>query len=151
MSLIFWYEIRIYQLFIDYELIFPKLKVSLTREMQPSMLLRLLRKLCTDVSVLTEYTTVALRLLTLHYDRCAKYYGSGGQGSYGSASEEEKRLTMLLFSNIFDSLAKMEYDPDLFTQSLPCLTAIACALPPDYSLTPSQLDENLTKSCIRKN
>jgi ryanodine receptor 2 len=46
--------------------------------------------------------------LTLHYERCGKYYGAvGGQGSYGSASDEEKRLTMMLFSNIFDSLSKM--------------------------------------------
>ncbi|XP_035212318.1 ryanodine receptor-like isoform X2 [Stegodyphus dumicola] len=116
--------------------------VALTHEMQPSMLLRLLRKLTVDVSVLTEYTTVALRLLTLHFERCGKYYGSpGGQGAYGAASEEEKRLTMILFTNIFDSLAKMEYDPELFNKSLPCLTAIACALPPDYSLTQSGEDD----------
>ncbi|GFR18427.1 ryanodine receptor [Trichonephila clavata] len=116
--------------------------VALTHEMQPSMLVRLLRKLTVDVSVLTEYTTVALRLLTLHFERCGKYYGApGGQGSYGAASEEEKRLTMILFTNIFDSLAKMEYDPELFNKSLPCLTAIACALPPDYSLTSSGDDE----------
>jgi hypothetical protein len=44
----------------------------------------------------------------LHYDRCAKYYGStSGQGMYGASSDEEKRLTMMLFSNIFDSLSKM--------------------------------------------
>ncbi|ODN01392.1 Ryanodine receptor 44F [Orchesella cincta] len=87
--------------------------VALTRELQPNMLLKLLRKLTVDVSKLSEYTTVALRLLTLHYERCSKYYGAGGQGAYGSASEEEKRLTMMLFSNIFESLAKMDYDPDL--------------------------------------
>lgn len=118
--------------------------VSLTKEMPPSMLLRLLRKLCIDVSTISESTTVALRLLTLHYERCARYYGTGGQGAYGTASEEERRLTMMLFSNIFDSLAKMEYDPDLFGQALPCLTAIASALPPDYSMTshPSE-DMNL--------
>ncbi|KAL3202675.1 hypothetical protein MRX96_012071 [Rhipicephalus microplus] len=110
--------------------------VALTREMQPSMLLRLLRKLTVDVSVITEYTAVALRLLTLHYERCKSYYSaSGGQGAYGTASEEERRLTMLLFTNIFDSLSKMEYDPELFSKALPCLTAIACALPPDYSLS----------------
>ncbi|PSN30490.1 Ryanodine receptor [Blattella germanica] len=80
--------------------------VALTSQMQPSMLLKLLRKLTVDVSKLTEYTTVALRLLMLHYDRCAKYYG-GGQGMYGACSDEEKRLTMMLFSNIFDSLSKM--------------------------------------------
>ncbi|KAK6622641.1 hypothetical protein RUM43_008483 [Polyplax serrata] len=84
--------------------------VALTSQMQPSMLLKLLRKLTVDVSNLSEYTTVALRLLTLHYDRCAKYYGtsSGQQSLYGASSDEEKRLTMVLFSNIFDSLSKME-------------------------------------------
>ncbi|XP_072162212.1 ryanodine receptor isoform X2 [Bemisia tabaci] len=116
--------------------------VALTSQMQPSMLLKLLRKLTVDVSTLSEYTTVALRLLTLHYDRCAKYYGSsGGQGLYGASSEEEKRLTMMLFSNIFDSLSKMDYDPELFGKALPCLIAIGCALPPDYSLSKNYDDE----------
>ncbi|XP_054285011.1 ryanodine receptor isoform X1 [Macrosteles quadrilineatus] len=116
--------------------------VALTSQMQPSMLLKLLRKLTVDVSKLSEYTTVALRLLTLHYDRCAKYYGStGGQGLYGASSDEEKRLTMMLFSNIFDSLSKMDYDPELFGKALPCLTAIGCALPPDYSLSKNYDEE----------
>ncbi|XP_043197981.1 ryanodine receptor-like isoform X5 [Amphibalanus amphitrite] len=121
--------------------------VTLTRELHPGMMLKLLRKLTVDVSNINEYTTVALRLLTLHYDRCGRYYGSpNGQGSYGCASEEEKRLTMILFSNIFDSLAKMEYDPDLFGNALPCLTAIGCALPPDYSLTTGYEDELFRQS-----
>ncbi|XP_063919785.1 ryanodine receptor isoform X1 [Zophobas morio] len=116
--------------------------VALTSALQPSMLLKLLRKLTVDVSNLSEYTTVALRLLTLHYDRCAKYYGSStGQGIYGAASDEEKRLTMMLFSNIFDSLSKMDYDPELFGKALPCLSAIGCALPPDYSLSKNYDDE----------
>ncbi|KAL4707078.1 hypothetical protein ACJJTC_011404 [Scirpophaga incertulas] len=116
--------------------------VALTSAMQPSMLLKLLRKLTVDVSRLSEYTTVALRLLTLHYERCAKYYGSsGGQGAYGASSDEEKRLTMMLFSNIFDSLSKMEYEPELFGKALPCLIAIGCALPPDYSLSKNYDDE----------
>lgn len=124
--------------------------VALTKEMIPSMLLRLLRKLCVDVSTISESTTVALRLLTLHYERCAKYYGTGGQGLYGTASEEERRLTMLLFSNIFDSLAKMEYDPDLFGQALPCLTAIASALPPDYSMASNALEDLNLKTGLYK-
>jgi ryanodine receptor 2 len=117
--------------------------VALTSQMQPAMLLKLLRKLTVDVSKLSEYTTVALRvciiafyyrialsietfqLLTLHYERCAKYYGTtSGQSIYGTSSDEEKRLTMMLFSNIFDSLSKMDYDPELFGKALPCLTAI---------------------------
>jgi ryanodine receptor 2 len=36
--------------------------VALTSAMQPSMLLKLLRKLTVDVSRLSEYTTVALRV-----------------------------------------------------------------------------------------
>ncbi|BES99791.1 ryanodine receptor [Nesidiocoris tenuis] len=112
--------------------------VALTSSLQPNMLLKLLRKLTVDVSQLSEYTTVALRLLTLHYDRCGKYYSMSGQGG---SSDEEKRLTMMLFSNIFDSLSKMDYDPELFGKALPCLTAIGCALPPDYSLTKNYDDE----------
>ncbi|XP_069958037.1 ryanodine receptor isoform X5 [Cherax quadricarinatus] len=121
--------------------------VALTREMQPAMLLPLLRKLTIDVSKLSEYTTVALRLLTLHYERCGKYYGTSSN-TPGTASEEEKRLTMMLFTNIFDSLAKMEYDPELFSKALPCLSAIGCSLPPDYSLTHGHEDELYnTSSC----
>lgn len=132
--------------------------IALTREMQPHQLLKLLRRLTVDVAVLNESTTVALRLLTLHYERCSKYYGysssaggsssgpgvgtqaSSGQASgsniaSGTATEEERRLTMVLFTNIFDSLSLMDYDPELFENALPCLNALACALPPDYSLT----------------
>lgn len=80
--------------------------------------------------------------MTLHYERCCKYYGSmGGQGAYGASSDEEKRLTMLLFSNIFDSLSNMDYDPELFGKALPCLIAIGCALPPDYSLSKNTDDD----------
>lgn len=80
--------------------------------------------------------------MTLHYERCARYYGStGGQGIYGTSSDEEKRLTMLLFSNIFDSLSNMDYDPELFGKALPCLIAIGCALPPDYSLSKTSDDD----------
>lgn len=144
--------------------------VALTSQMQPAMLLKLLRKLTVDVSKLSEYTSVALRvgsfilllllsckfdskftcsfhmqLLTLHYERCAKYYGSSqGQSAYGSSSDEEKRLTMMLFSNIFDSLSNMDYDPELFGKALPCLTAIGCALPPDYSLPQKSDDDYYT-------
>lgn len=39
--------------------------VALTSSMQPSMLLKLLRKLTVDVSKLSEYTTVALRVSDL--------------------------------------------------------------------------------------
>jgi ryanodine receptor 2 len=82
------------------------------------------------------------QLLTLHYERCAKYYGStSGQGIYGTSSDEEKRLTMMLFSNIFDSLSNMDYEPELFGKALPCLIAIGCALPPDYSLSKNTDDD----------
>ncbi len=46
---------------------------------------------------------------------------------------------MTLFSSIFDSLSKMEYDPELFGKALPCLTAIGCALPPDYAKSDHQV------------
>ncbi|XP_078674597.1 ryanodine receptor 2-like isoform X8 [Branchiostoma floridae x Branchiostoma belcheri] len=109
--------------------------VAVARELRPSMMQRLLRKLSYDLPSLNEYTFVPLRLLTLHFERCSKYYGTlGGWGDYGCASDEEKRLTMNLFSGVFDALAKRPYEPSLFSKTLPCLTAIACALSPDYAL-----------------
>ena len=46
------------------------------------------------------------QILMLHYERCKTYYGSlGGWGTYGSANDEEKRLTMMLFTGLFDALA----------------------------------------------
>lgn len=35
------------------------------------------------------------------------------------------------------------YDPELFSKALPCLSAIGCALSPDYALT--HQDDNLSK------
>ena len=117
--------------------------VTLTQEIHPAMLLNLLRQLAVDLKNLNEYSSVALGMLTQFYERCSKYYGSPvGQAGYGCASDEEKRLTMTLFSSIFDSLSTMEYDPVLFGQALPCLTAIACALPPDYA-KPNQTEEDM--------
>ncbi|XP_071962240.1 ryanodine receptor 2-like isoform X3 [Antedon mediterranea] len=109
--------------------------VALTGSLRPSMMQRLLRKLTVDVPLLLEHTYVALKILTLHYERCVDYYGShGGWGSYGAANDEEKRLTMMLFTGLFDALADREYDAELFNKALPCLTAIGSALPPDYSM-----------------
>ncbi|GAB0190548.1 ryanodine receptor 3 [Grus japonensis] len=55
-----------------------------------------------------------------------------GMGNYGIAAEEELHLTEKLFWGIFDSLSHKKYDPELFRMALPCLSAIAGALPPDY-------------------
>lgn len=71
--------------------------VALTSQLQPSMLLKLLRKLTVDVSNLSEYTTVALRLLTLHYERCAKYYGSSTGKSLNCVDLFLKLLVLLWF------------------------------------------------------
>ncbi|XP_025103910.1 ryanodine receptor-like isoform X4 [Pomacea canaliculata] len=108
--------------------------VAFTQQLRPPMMTNLLRKLTVDVPALSEHAVIPLRVLTSHYERCGRYYGSGG-GYQGSASEEEKRLTMMLFSGIFDSLAQRAYDPELFSKALPCLSAIGCALSPDYSLS----------------
>ncbi|KAJ7417044.1 hypothetical protein WISP_66534 [Willisornis vidua] len=78
-------------------------------------------------------------LLTNHYEQCWKYYClPSGMGSYGIAAAEELHLTEKLFWGIFDSLSHkflsllQKYDPELFRMALPCLSAIAGALPPDY-------------------
>ena len=68
------------------------------------MMTGLLKKLTVDVPTLNENTIVPLRVLTAYYQRCGSYYSSGGCGSYGLATDEEKRSTMMLFTGIFDSL-----------------------------------------------
>ncbi|XGW02944.1 hypothetical protein V3C99_014731 [Haemonchus contortus] len=108
--------------------------VAITRELPPGMMIKLLRKVIIDIQQMSDMNVlVPLRLMTLHYERCGKYYGSGNQ--YGVATEVEKRLSMLLFYAIFDSLGSRPYDPDLFGKALPCLTAIGSAISPDYTLT----------------
>ncbi len=73
--------------------------------MTPPMMKCLLPKLIEDLPTLEQYTIVPLKMLTLWYERCGKYYGSSPMGGM-QASEEEKRLTMTLFTKIFDALAK---------------------------------------------
>ncbi|KAK6101668.1 RIH domain family protein [Brugia pahangi] len=107
--------------------------VAITRELPPPMMVKLMRKVIIDIQEMDENLLVPLRILTLHYERCTKYYGSGN--IYGMASETEKRLSMLLFYAIFDSLGSKQYDPELFGKALPCLTAIGSAISPDYTLT----------------
>ena len=72
--------------------------------MKPNMMRNLLKKLVDDLPTFEEYTLVPLKVLTLWYERCKRYYGATQSG--GQASEEEKRLTMTLFTRIFDALAK---------------------------------------------
>uniref|UniRef100_A0A0N5AR96 Ryanodine receptor n=1 Tax=Syphacia muris TaxID=451379 RepID=A0A0N5AR96_9BILA len=118
--------------------------VAITRELPPSMMVKLMRKVIIDIQEMADNILVPLRLMTLHYERCSKYYGSGN--SYGVASETEKRLSMLLFYAIFDSLGSKPYDPELFGKALPCLSAIGSAISPDYSLTVSGEDAEMVKA-----
>ncbi|MBN3304979.1 RYR3 protein, partial [Amia calva] len=107
--------------------------LSICRYLRPSMLQQLLRRLVFDVPLLNEYCKMPLKLLTNHYEQSWKYYClPSGWGSYGMASEEEVLLTKKLFWGIFDSLSQKKYDPELFKMAMPCLSAIAGALPPDY-------------------
>uniref|UniRef100_A0A3B1K1U7 Ryanodine receptor 2 n=1 Tax=Astyanax mexicanus TaxID=7994 RepID=A0A3B1K1U7_ASTMX len=102
-------------------------------KLRPSMMQHLLRRLVFDVPLLNEHTKMPLKLLTNHYERCWKYYClSGGWGSFGAASDEELHLSRKLFWGIFDALARKRYDAELFKLALPCLSAVAGALPPDY-------------------
>ncbi|XP_054825893.1 ryanodine receptor 3 [Eublepharis macularius] len=107
--------------------------LAICHHLRPSMLQQLLRRLVFDVPLLNEYCKMPLKLLTNHYEQCWKYYClPSGWGNYGIAAEEELHLTEKLFWGIFDSLSHKKYDPELFRMALPCLSAIAGALPPDY-------------------
>ncbi|KAM8737293.1 ryanodine receptor 3 isoform 5-T5 [Acanthopagrus schlegelii] len=107
--------------------------LAVCKHLRPSMLQQLLRRLVFDVPLLTDYCKMPLRLLTNHYEQNWKYYClPSGWGSYGTASEDELLLTKKIFWGVFDSLSQRKYDPELFKMAMPCLSAIAGALPPDY-------------------
>ncbi|XP_051973037.1 LOW QUALITY PROTEIN: ryanodine receptor 1 [Xyrauchen texanus] len=107
--------------------------MSLCRYLRPSMLQHLLRRLVFDVPILNEYAKMPLKLLTNHYERCWKYYClPNGWANFGISSEEELHLTRKLFWGIFESLAHKKFDAELFKIAMPCICAIAGAIPPDY-------------------
>ncbi|XP_067335757.1 ryanodine receptor 3-like isoform X8 [Channa argus] len=113
--------------------------LAVCKHLRPSMLQQLLCRLVFDVPLLTDYCKMPLRLLTNHYEQNWKYYCLlSGWGSYGTASEDELLLTKKIFWGVFDSLSQRvrghlrKYDPELFKMAMPCLSAIAGALPPDY-------------------
>ncbi|XP_032297803.1 ryanodine receptor 1-like, partial [Coturnix japonica] len=107
--------------------------MALCRYIRPSMLQHLLRRLVFDVPILNEFAKMPLKLLTNHYERCWKYYClPSGWPNFGVSSEEELHLTRKLFWGIFESLAHKRFDPELYRLAMPCLCAIAGALPPDY-------------------
>uniref|UniRef100_A0A8C0F3A8 Ryanodine receptor 2 n=1 Tax=Bubo bubo TaxID=30461 RepID=A0A8C0F3A8_BUBBB len=86
-----------------------------------------------DVCVMVKCQNGRTTLLTNHYERCWKYYClPGGWGNFGAASEEELHLSRKLFWGIFDALSQKKYEQELFKLALPCLSAVAGALPPDY-------------------
>ncbi|KAM6912919.1 ryanodine receptor 3 [Xenentodon cancila] len=107
--------------------------LSICMHLRPSMLQQLLCRLVFDVPLLSEYCKMPLRLLTNHYEQNWKYYClPSGWGSFGTASDDELLLTKRIFWGVFDSLSQRKYDPELFKMAMPCLSAIAGALPPDY-------------------
>ncbi|XP_077336635.1 ryanodine receptor 1 isoform X4 [Lithobates pipiens] len=107
--------------------------MALCRFLRPSMLQHLLRRLVFDVPILNEFSKMPLKLLTNHYERCWKYYClPTGWANYGVSSEEELHLTRKLFWGIFESLAHKKFDAELYKIAMPCLCAIAGAIPPDY-------------------
>ncbi|KAH0631540.1 hypothetical protein JD844_005911 [Phrynosoma platyrhinos] len=107
--------------------------MALCRYIRPSMLQHLLRRLVFDVPILNEFAKMSLKLLTNHYERCWKYYClPTGWANYGVSSEEELHLTRKLFWGIFESLSHKKFDSDLYKLAMPCLCAIAGAIPPDY-------------------
>lgn len=69
------------------------------------MMMKLLGMLTVDLPALNDNTVISLRMLTHHYERCSTYY-SNGHAEHGIANDDEKKLTMILFTRLFDALAQ---------------------------------------------
>ncbi|XP_056888735.1 ryanodine receptor 2 isoform X2 [Takifugu flavidus] len=122
--------------------------LAICGKLRPSMMLNLIRRLVFDVSLLNEHIKMPLKLLTSHYEHCWKYYClTEGWGNFGAASDEELHLTRKLFWGIFDALSHKPYDQELFKLALPCLSAVAGALPPDY-MESNSMDMAEKQSCV---
>ena len=74
---------------------------------------RLMRKLVCDVKNVTGNALVALRVIHLHYKHFKKYYGVSTSHDdrtwdsvHGSATSEEKHLTITIFAILIDTLHK---------------------------------------------
>ncbi|XP_065312718.1 ryanodine receptor-like isoform X2 [Gordionus sp. m RMFG-2023] len=116
------------------------------KALPPKMLYPLLKKCSIDMQILNEFSFVPLRVLTWFYRNNRAYYfaASDSASSYSTsfntettaqyASGSETKIATILFYVLFDALAQQEYNHDLFKIALPCLIAIASALPPDYSV-----------------
>ncbi|KAF7690666.1 hypothetical protein HF521_012470 [Silurus meridionalis] len=61
-----------------------------------------------------------------------QYCLPNGWANFSVSSEEELHLTRKLFWGIFESLAHKKFDAELFKIAMPCICAIAGAIPPDY-------------------
>ncbi|EDV29875.1 uncharacterized protein TRIADDRAFT_52741 [Trichoplax adhaerens] len=110
--------------------------LAFTCELKPSLMIKSLRILAHDMPVLIEENSVGLSILASHFERCGKYYNSsGGWCTLGTASAEEKTLTMVLFTQLLGALSKGSYSKKLFSCALSCLFSSACSLSPDYVLS----------------
>ncbi|XP_012989669.2 ryanodine receptor 2 isoform X4 [Esox lucius] len=105
--------------------------LAICSKLRPSMMQPLLRQLVFDVPLLTDQSTMPLKLLTNHYEQNWKYYCLiGGLGH--PVSEEELHLSRKLFWGVFNTLSRKPYDSERSRLALQCLAAVAGALPPDH-------------------
>ncbi|KAI0981288.1 hypothetical protein GJ496_001976 [Pomphorhynchus laevis] len=111
--------------------------VVLTSYLNPSFMNSLFNIIIEDIHTMSDSVIVTLKILSRWYHRLRLYYGSN------SASENEKLITIMLFQVLFDTLSARRYDPELFSEALPCMTAIACSLPPDCTLTINKSKDKL--------
>jgi len=107
----------------------------------PNIIYLLMPRFIMSIPDLKSNCVVALQYITAHYSHFNRYYSlSGGWGVYGSASEDEKKVTLIMLYRLIVALhtasANNATDSDLLKCAVDCMQVLVDALPPEGLFPP---------------
>ncbi|XP_065916546.1 ryanodine receptor 2-like isoform X2 [Dysidea avara] len=110
----------------------------------PNIIHLLMPRFIVSIPDLRSNCVVAIQYMTAHYSHFNRYYSlSGGWGAYGSASEDEKKLTLIMLYRLVEALCKAvtnkTIDSGLLKCAIDCMQVLVDAVPPEGLFPPVNL------------
>ena len=107
----------------------------------PNIIYLLMPRFIMSIPDLKSNCVVAIQYIIAHYSHFNRYYSlSGGWGVYGSASEDEKKLTLIMLYRLIvalhAALANNTIDSVLLKCAIECMQVLVDALPPEGLFPP---------------